>query len=44
MENFVLVIGRQYGAGGRSLGKKIAQSLGVPYYDKELLSEAAESM
>lgn len=44
MENFVLVIGRQYGAGGRSLGKKIAQSLGVSYYDKELLSEAAESM
>lgn len=44
MENFVLVIGRQYGAGGRSLGKKLAETFGVPYYDKELLSEAAESM
>lgn len=45
MENsFVIVIGRQYGAGGRSLGKKIAQKLNVPYYDKELLSEAASSL
>ncbi len=44
MENFVVVIGRQYGAGGRTLGKKLAEKLNVPYYDKELLSEAAKMM
>ena len=44
MENFVVVIGRQYGAGGRKLGKKLAEKLNVSYYDKELLSEAAKMM
>ncbi len=44
MNDFVIVIGRQFGAGGRKLGKKLAETLGVPYYDKELLAEAAESM
>lgn len=44
MEKFVIVIGRQYGAGGRKLGKRLAKELHVSYYDKELLSEAASSM
>lgn len=44
MEKFVIVIGRQYGAGGRRLGKRLAKELHVSYYDKELLSEAASSM
>ncbi len=39
--NFVIVIGRQYGSGGRELGKRLAERLSIPYYDKELLSEAA---
>lgn len=41
---FVIVIGRQYGSGGRSIGKQLADDLGVPYYDKSLLQEAAERM
>lgn len=44
MSDFVIVIGRQYGAGGRRLGKLLAQKLNIPYYDKELLAEAAESL
>ena len=44
MDSFVIVIGRQYGSGGRSLGKKLAEKLGVQYYDKELLSETADSL
>lgn len=39
--DFVVVIGRQFGAGGRTLGQLLAQKLGVPYYDKELLNEAS---
>lgn len=44
MGNFVIVIGRQYGGGGRKLGKTLAARFGVPYYDKELLAEAAKTM
>ncbi|MBD5230681.1 MAG: cytidylate kinase-like family protein [Bacteroidales bacterium] len=41
---FVIVIGRQYGSGGRKLGKRLSERLGVAYYDKELLSEAASRL
>lgn len=44
MDNFVIVIGRQFGCGGRKIGRQIADAFGVPYYDKELLSKAAEEM
>ena len=37
----VIVIGRQFGSGGRSIGKIIARKLGIKYYDSELLSQAA---
>ena len=40
--NVVVTIGRQFGSGGRELGKKIAERIGAKYYDKELLSEAAK--
>ncbi|MEZ3551437.1 MAG: cytidylate kinase-like family protein [Muribaculaceae bacterium] len=40
----VIVIGRQFGSGGRKIGKGIAKRLGIPYYDKALLSKAAESL
>lgn len=40
----IIVIGRQYGSGGRKLGQMLAERLGLPYYDKELLNEAANSL
>lgn len=40
-ENYVITIGRQMGSGGRDLGRKIAERLGVDFYDKKLLMEAA---
>lgn len=39
--NFVITIGRQFGSGGRELGKLLAATFGIEYYDKELLHEAA---
>ncbi|MCH5238682.1 MAG: cytidylate kinase-like family protein [Muribaculaceae bacterium] len=42
-DGFVIVIGRQFGSGGRRIGKIIAQRLGIAYYDTELLRKAAES-
>ena len=43
-EEHIIVIGRQYGSGGRQLGKLLAESLGMSYYDKELLREASDRL
>lgn len=40
-EKYVITIGRQFGSGGRELGRRLAERLGIKYYDKELLLEAA---
>lgn len=40
----IIVIGRQFGSGGRRIGKLLAERLQCPYYDKELLAKTAESM
>lgn len=39
----VITIGRSYGAGGRTIGKKVAEQLHIPYYDSEILEKVAES-
>lgn len=36
----VITISREFGAGGRNIGKLIAQKLGVPYYDTEIINLA----
>ena len=38
----IITVGRQYGSGGREIGKKIADQLGIPFYDKELVEMAAK--
>ncbi len=38
----VITISRQYGSGGREIGAKLAQKLGVPFYDDELIARAAK--
>lgn len=38
----VITIERQYGSGGRIVGKELARELGIPYYDDEILSMTAE--
>ena len=38
----IITIGRQYGSGGHEIGRKVAEKLGVPFYDKELLARAAK--
>ena len=37
----IITIGRQLAAGGREVGKKLAEQLGMRYFDKELLLESA---
>lgn len=40
--NKVITISRQYGSGGREIGKKLADRMGVPFYDKEIITRAAK--
>ena len=39
----IITISRQYGSGGREIGRKLAQELNIPFYDTELIELAAES-
>ena len=43
-KKFLIVIGRQFGSGGRRIGKEIADRLGIAYYDRKLITEAAHRM
>ncbi len=42
MTNSIITIGRQFGSGGKEIGEKLAEALGIKCYDKELLSAAAK--
>ena len=39
----IITISRQFGSGGRELGKRVAQLLNIDYYDKEILEKIAEN-
>ena len=39
--NTIITIGRQFGSGGKEIGIRVAKELGIPFYDKEILQEAA---
>ena len=38
----IITISRQYGSGGRYVGKLLAEQLNIPFYDKEILTLAAK--
>ena len=40
-KKIIITIARQYGSGGREIGEKVAERLGIALYDKELITEAA---
>lgn len=41
MEKRIITISREFGSGGRSIGRKVAEKLGIPFYDKELVDQVA---
>lgn len=41
-DKLVITIERQYGSGGRIVGKRLARELGISFYDDEILSMTAE--
>ena len=38
----IITISREYGSGGRLIGKLVAESLGYDFYDKEIIDMAAQ--
>lgn len=38
----IITISRQYGSGGREIGKKLAEEFNIPFYDNELITRAAK--
>ena len=42
MSNRVITISREFGSGGRTIGKKVAEKLGIPCYDAMLIQKIAE--
>ncbi len=42
MKKNIITISRQFGSGGRSIGKMLSERLGIPFYDKELIELASK--
>lgn len=40
--NKIITIGREFGSGGRELGRRLAEELHIEYYDKEIITAIAE--
>lgn len=43
MAKNIITIGRQFGSNGREFGRVLAEKLGIPFYDKEILNETAKN-
>lgn len=43
MENYVITIARGFGSGGKEIGQKLAERLGIPCYERQILKLASES-
>lgn len=42
-DKYNITINRLYGSGGRIMGKKLSEELGIPFYDEEILKMASEA-
>ena len=43
MASKIITISREFGSGGRSIGREVAKQLDIPFYDKELVDQIAVS-
>lgn len=41
MEKKIITISREFGSGGRTVGRMVAEALGIPFYDKELVEQVS---
>ena len=40
-DKILITIGRELGSGGKEIGRRLAKDLDIPFYDKEIIDEAA---
>ena len=40
-KKLIITVARQYGSGGREIGERVAEILGIPLFDKQLIADAA---
>ena len=40
--NRIITLGREFGSGGRELGRRLSEKLGIAYYDQEIITEIAK--
>ena len=40
--NLIITIGRQFGSAGRHIGEELAEKLGIPFFNEELITKAAQ--
>ena len=40
--NKIITIGREFGSGGRELGRRLSEELGIAYFDQEIITEIAK--
>ena len=39
----IITISREYAAGGHSIGRKVAEELGIEFYDRDIIRESAKA-
>ena len=44
MKHFVITVGCEFGSGGPAIGKMLAKSLGIEYYDRDLVDKVVEKL
>lgn len=42
MEKKIITISREFGSGGRFIGKQLAEKMGIAFYDKDIIAKVAE--
>lgn len=43
MKNTIICISREFGSGGREIGRKVAKALDIPFYDRAIIDETAKA-
>ena len=41
--NKIITISREYGAGGHTIGQRVAKELGIPFYDRDIVKETVKA-
>lgn len=42
MNPTIITISREYGSGGHQIGRKVAEQLQIPFYDREIIEQTAK--